>query len=468
MYRAGKWTVAFAVVALGAAWAGLVLIAQEPKPLPLPDEKNAKDAKSVDLSGLRDAVVTASKRGENVDEIRAALDALEKAKPTAKAERVPPELQALRDAVDAAARKGENVEAIAKELLTVEMLVAGKSLAKPKPEPKPDPAFPNPGFPNPNPFQFPNVPFPPVPANPGLGRGGIDIESFNKMMELRKKASDLFLKAQRDPEARKERERLLQEADELLRKVMAGAGLPANPDVGRLPLADRARLGIRMEHVPAIAAEQLGLEPNTGIAIAAVTPNSAADKGGLKAHDIILEFAGKVVTSNTEEFIRRVNEVKVGEKVDFVVLRKGKKVDIKGVELPEPVRRPALPRVQPFPALPVPGALPELPDGRPALPPIDRALELPLPGAFAKPPALPAGFNSVSSTKTDTEFTLTAAKPGIKYAVSGTFDVDGTPSVSKVVLERNGREQTFGANAKLPADVQTDVDALLKAVDLIR
>jgi S1-C subfamily serine protease len=40
------------------------------------------------------------------------------------------------------------------------------------------------------------------------------------------------------------------------------------------------------------------------------------------------------VTDNAEDFIARVNGVKAGEKVDLVLLRKGKKVEVKGVELP--------------------------------------------------------------------------------------------------------------------------------------
>jgi hypothetical protein len=332
--------VAFAVVALGAAWPGSLLTAQEPKP--------AADAKPVDLSALRDAVATASKRGENVDEIRTALDAFEKAMPKAQAGRVPPELQALRNAVDAAARKGENVDAIAKELLAVEMLVAGKSLAKPKPEPQPNPA---PGFPNPGPFggplplplPNPNVPFPVMP-NLGLGAGGgIDLDTFNKAVELRKKAVEMLLQNPGNADLQKEMQKLHAEADELMRKALRGTdferiapGLPVGPGLARVP--ERARLGIRMDHVSALAAEQLGLDPNTGIAVAFVSPGSAAEKAGLKVHDIILEFAGKPVTDDANDFIRRVNEAKAGVKFDIVVLRKGKKVDVKGVELADPQR----------------------------------------------------------------------------------------------------------------------------------
>lgn len=90
---------------------------------------SADAPKAVDLSDLRDAITTADKRGENVDDIKRALDALEKAltkggtapKGTARAE-----LAAVRRAVEVAARKGEKVDGIAKELDAVEKALTGR------------------------------------------------------------------------------------------------------------------------------------------------------------------------------------------------------------------------------------------------------------------------------------------------------------------------------------------------------
>lgn len=319
----------------------------------------AADPKAVDLSPLRDAVETAAKKGENVGDIRAALEALEKLAPNAAAGRVPRELQAVRDAVEAAAKKGENVERIAQELVKVETAIAGRVLAPPKPEPKPEPR-PQPR-PEPNPFDFL-----PLPPNANIVGGGIDPAAFNKAMDLRRRAVELMLKDPNDPAALKEAQKLQAEAAEMLLKMAGGlnggggiaiggfGAVPAFPDpVARVP--DRARLGIRMERVAPLAAEQLGLAPNTGIAVALVAPNSAAEKAGLKVHDIVLEFGGKAVTDDADEFVRRVNAVRAGEKVDAVVLRKGKKVEVKGIELgagapvpnamrpPKPTDMPALP-----------------------------------------------------------------------------------------------------------------------------
>ncbi|MBN9118130.1 MAG: PDZ domain-containing protein [Planctomycetes bacterium] len=359
MVRAGL-CVAAGVLAVVVAWIASAHFPSVEAALPAdaPPAPVRADAKGVDLTALRDAVNAAAKKGENVEDIRAALEAFEKTSPQAAAGRVPPELQALRDAVDAAAKKGENVEAITKELVAVEMTVAGRALTKPKPEPQPEPR-PNPGR-LPRPVVPPGLPFPILP-NPGFGGagGGIDVERFNKAMELRKKAIEMMLKDPNDPAAIKEAEKLQAEALELLMKAArggAGGGgfgaMPLFPDIGRIPdgrLPERARLGIRLERVPPIATEQLGLEPNTGIAVALVAAGSVAEKAGLKVHDIILEFAGKAVTDDTDEFIRRVNAVKAGGKIDIVVLRKGKKVEMKGVELPE-VRGGRVP--QPLPGLP--------------------------------------------------------------------------------------------------------------------
>src|SRR5262245_8692738 len=107
------------------------------------------DEPKADLSDLRDAVKAASKRGENVDEVAKALDALEKAlaagwKPESGRKEPPAELTALRNAVEAAARKGENVDEIRKQLDAVEKKLLGRTLEAPKPvapplgDPKPE------------------------------------------------------------------------------------------------------------------------------------------------------------------------------------------------------------------------------------------------------------------------------------------------------------------------------------------
>ncbi|MCI0703988.1 MAG: PDZ domain-containing protein [Planctomycetia bacterium] len=448
MFRFGKRALPFALLGLVAVWAGFTFAPSA--------SVVAADPKAVDLTALREAVDAAAKRGENVDDIRKALVAFEKALPSIKPGTVPPELQALRDAVDAAARKGENVDDVAKQLLAVEMAVAGKSLAKPKPIPPQPPVRPMP----PNPFDvpFPIVPFP----NPNPG-AGIDVELLKKSLDLRKRAQELLLKDPNDPEAKKEAEKLIAEATDLLMKAGGGVAFPPlMPDFpGRIP--ERARLGIRMEKVTPVVAEQLGLEKNQGIVVSSVLEGSAAEKAGLKTHDIILEFAGKQVSDNTDDFARMVNEVKTGVKVDIVVLRKGKKVEIKGIELPDMAK--VRPQPFPFPMLPNPALPPNilpLPGVQPIKPlPVPPAIDLPV---FPNPlPNPPGGFDTVNVNQGNGQFTITATQGEVKFRLTGTTE-NGKVALTKAVITEG--EKTIEAETleKVPADYRPAIEKLLKGV----
>jgi hypothetical protein len=127
MLHAGKWLLA---VVVGVGFAGIA---------------TADETKGPDLSDLRDAVKAASKRGDNVLEIRKALDTLEKflakgwTAPNGGTVSPPPELSALRDAVEIALKKGENVDAIDKELEVVEKAMTGQAFVRPAPPPPVEP-----------------------------------------------------------------------------------------------------------------------------------------------------------------------------------------------------------------------------------------------------------------------------------------------------------------------------------------
>jgi S1-C subfamily serine protease len=62
--------------------------------------------------------------------------------------------------------------------------------------------------------------------------------------------------------------------------------------------------------------------------------NSAAAKAGLKPHDILLELAGKPVSSNPAKFVHLLREIPSGTPVDAVVIRKGKREAVKDLALP--------------------------------------------------------------------------------------------------------------------------------------
>ena len=200
-----------------------------------------------------------------------------------------------------------------------------------------------------------------------------------------------------DPNDPKALELTQQATEMMLKAIGAGRGIGQDfvfPDLGgfgRVPERDRFRLGVRMEKLTPVLVEQLGLEAGRGIAIVDVISDSPAEKAGFKVHDVVLEFAGKPVSDVLEEFNKQVTAVKAGEKVDAVVLRKGKKVEIKGIDMPEvkaddpkPLRRIPQPRFDikalPLPAFPntlpdlgpKPSVLPGGGDGLPNLNPLDR------------------------------------------------------------------------------------------------
>ena len=85
----------------------------------------------------------------------------------------------------------------------------------------------------------------------------------------------------------------------------------------------RGRLGVRIQPISGELAKSFGLQDAKGALIAAVDPDSAAAKAGLKAGDVIVEYDGRKV----EEFSALpplVAATKPGAKANVVYLRDGK------------------------------------------------------------------------------------------------------------------------------------------------
>jgi serine protease Do len=430
---------AFAIIGSAAAFTGVGVALS-----------NADEPRVHDLADLRDAVAAAAKRGDNVAEVRKALDALEKslakgwtAPASGKIIDPPAELVALRDAVEAAAKKGENVEDIRKQLDIVEKTLTGKVLVKPKPLPPSDPLPPN------NPLQVPfgpgnfrQQPRPfPQQVIPGADA---DPQAVQKAEELTRRAAEMLLKNPDDPEGIK----LMQQAQAMLLKAMIGGrgGMAQGIDPGMIMpdfggrVPERFRLGVRLERVSELAADQLGLDVARGVGIAGVVDGSAAEKAGFKTHDIVLEFAGKPVTDNPEDFTRQVTEVKAGVKVDALVMRKGKKVEIKGIELPDVPR--AIVRPVPIEVLP-----PLLELNKPAPRPGGR-------GAIE-------GRNPVSYTVANGQLTIKAVQDGVNYAIVGQPDGNDI-EVSKIIVTDGDKKIEVEKLDKVPEQYRQVVERLLK------
>ena len=85
----------------------------------------------------------------------------------------------------------------------------------------------------------------------------------------------------------------------------------------------RGYLGVKIQTLTPELATQLKLSGQTGTLISEVTPNSPAEKAGLKKNDVIIEFDGKGVT-DSRHFRLMVAELPPGSKVGVKVFRDGK------------------------------------------------------------------------------------------------------------------------------------------------
>ena len=85
----------------------------------------------------------------------------------------------------------------------------------------------------------------------------------------------------------------------------------------------RGWLGVVVQEVTADLAESFGLDRPRGALVSQVQADSPAQKAGLQAADVILEFNGKAV-ENSSDLPRIVGMAKPGTKIPLQVWRKGK------------------------------------------------------------------------------------------------------------------------------------------------
>lgn len=91
----------------------------------------------------------------------------------------------------------------------------------------------------------------------------------------------------------------------------------------------RGRIGVRIDRVQRDVAESIGLDRPRGALVASVEPDSPADKAGIEAGDIILQFGGKDI-EKVSDLPRLVGSTRPDTKTTITVFRRGKdrKLDI--------------------------------------------------------------------------------------------------------------------------------------------
>lgn len=214
-----------------------------------------------------------------------------------------------------------------------------------------------------------------------------------------------------------------------------GGGFVVGPDGRLTPLgrnAGQPRLGVQIEKVSAVLAEQLDLPKDSGIVIADVTAGGAAEKAGMKKNDVLLKLADKDVPTDPTAFVEMVGKLKAGEKIDAVVLRKGKKETVKGIELPEP-KQP----------------------GRGGLP-----------GGRLGGGAAVGGNEQVQIQINNDEVSLQGTVDGVGYTITGAAQ-DGKLVPAKIVIKEGRESKEYDSLEKVPAGQRETVERLIGKVRLV-
>jgi hypothetical protein len=228
------------------------------------------------------------------------------------------------------------------------------------------------------------------------------------------------------------------------------------------------RLGVAISAPSAVLVDQLDLPEGRGIVIESVAEDSAAAAAGLKANDIVLEFAGKEVTSDPAAFIELVRSAAADEELEAVVLRKGRKETVSGIKLPEAQEQDQLfqfqvvpngqfqgIRVMPIPGIPGGAGIPAFPGGAV------------IPGLPAAPaaPALPGDGGSERSMIqfTNNNFTAEYGKDDLTIRLEGTA-ADGKNTVTSVHITDGDTELKTDNLEDVPEKYQPQIEKILSGI----
>lgn len=251
------------------------------------------------------------------------------------------------------------------------------------------------------------------------------------------------------------------------RRAIGAGGFPTVPNIGMPGFSPfgggmmEPRLGARLSQPSATLVDQLDLPRGQGLVLEDVPARSAAAKAGLKAHDILLELDGKVVSNRMEELSRTLRGIKPNKAVEAVVMRKGKKETIKDLSLPE-ARIPGLPPgFNPPDGFPPPGGNP--PGGLPNrfAPPGGNP-----PGGDAFNPFAPPGGNTVMTTtyRTDDRFTTRHQEGSLVITITGKVE-DGKAALREIRVQDGRETETYTSADKVPERYRDKVKGLLQTLE---
>jgi beta-lactamase regulating signal transducer with metallopeptidase domain len=296
-------------------------------------------------------------------------------------------------------------------------------------------------------------PLPPVPPIPRFDHA--QLERAQAEMERAQRAfAEAIEKLKDNPEAKESLEKAQAEyrkAMELARDKMKGQfkdfeklrdlegfrrlGEPGAFAFGRA--GGPVRFGVAVSPVSDELAEQLDLK-GSGVVVQTVVPGSPAEKAGLHKNDIIVQFAGQSVSG--DNFSKVVAGTKAGEKVDVVVLRKGKKETLKGIELAQ-AKKPEVGRVEVRPG---------------------SEFKRRIPGGDAGP-GTKTRFEKMSVSVSDDSFEIDATRDDLRYRLSGTV-AGGKASPDSITITEGKKKSEYRSVDDVPEKHRDAVRQLLGSV----
>lgn len=203
----------------------------------------------------------------------------------------------------------------------------------------------------------------------------------------------------------------------------------------------------------------LGLEDKEGLLVTQVDPNSAADKAGLKANDVLVKINDKAVPNDAESFIKLVKDQKVDAAASLVVVRNGKEQTLKDAKMPLTVQ-----------ATPLGGA------GRPGLPGIGGLGGIGGIRINVNPAIKPLGQGKIDKLHLEMtvngakvvqkqdgdQFSAEYSKDELKVSVSGKIE-NGLRKVSEITVTQGKDSNKYASLKDVPAQHRLIVQQLLQA-----